>query len=154
AAVALLWAPHRPAFGHLFLGVFAQWDAGWFLRVAQHGYDIPQTAAFFPLYPLCVRALAFVLRSHLAAGVLISLASAAGAAGLPYPLSAAGRAALLSRLSRSRGAVLLLALYPVAYVFTSVYSDALFLLLVLAAFDAAVRARSLAAGIFGALAVA
>jgi hypothetical protein len=142
AAVALLWAPHRPAFGHLFLGVFARWDAGWFLRIAEHGYDTRQSAAFFPLYPLCVRALAFALRSHLAAGFVISLVAAAGAAGVLY------------RLSRSRDAVVLFALYPIAYVFTSVYSDGLFLLLALAAFDAAVRGRSLAAGIFGGLAVA
>jgi Mannosyltransferase (PIG-V) len=144
AIVALLWTQTRPAFGNLLFGVFAHWDAGWFLGISHYGYPkgSTQSAAFFPLYPLCVRVLAFVLRSHLAAGVVISLASAAGAAALLY------------RLSRSRDAVLLLALYPIAYVFTSVYSDALFLLLVLAAFDAAVRGRSLAAGIFGGLAVA
>lgn len=142
AALALLWAPGAPAFGHLFLGVFARWDAGWFLRIAEHGYDTKQSAAFFPLYPLTVRALAFILRSHLAAGFVISLVSAAGAAAILY------------RLSRSRDAVLLLALYPIAYVFTSVYSDGLFLLLALGAFDAAVRGRSLAAGVLGGLAVA
>lgn len=142
AAVTLLWAPAAPAFGHLFLGVFARWDAGWFLRIAEHGYDTKQSAAFFPLYPLTVRALALVLRSHLAAGFVISLVSAAGAAAVLY------------RLSRSRDAVLLLALYPIAYVFTSVYSDGLFLLFALAAFDAAVRGRSLAAGVLGGLAVA
>jgi hypothetical protein len=144
AIVGLLWTQTPPAFGNLLFGVFAHWDAGWFLGISHYGYPkaSTQSAAFFPLYPLCVRALAFVVRSHLAAGVIISLASAAGAAAILY------------RLSRSRDAVLLLALYPIAYVFTSVYSDALFLLLVLAAFDAAVRGRSLAAGIFGGLAVA
>lgn len=142
AALALLWAPSQPAFGHLFLGVFARWDAGWFLRIAEHGYDTRQSAAFFPLYPLCVRALALVVRSHLAAGFIISLVAAAGAAWLLY------------RLTRSRDAVLLLALYPIAYVFTSVYSDGLFLLFAIAAFDAAVRGRSLGAGVFGCFAVA
>jgi hypothetical protein len=148
AALALLWAPHDVglhaygALGDLVFGTFAQWDAGWFVRIAQHGYDTRQSAAFFPLYPLVVRAVAAVLGSEVAAGVVVSLVSAAGAAAILY------------RLSRSRDAVLLLALYPVAYVFTSIYSDALFLLLALAAFDAAVRGRSLAAGIFGGLAVA
>jgi hypothetical protein len=144
AMVALLWTQTGPAFGDLLFGVFAHWDAGWFVGISHYGYPkaSTQSAAFFPLYPLCVRVLAFALRSHLAAGVVVSLVSAAGAAALLY------------RLSRSRDAVLLLALYPIAYVFTSVYSDALFLLLVLAAFDAGVRGRSLAAGIFGGLAVA
>jgi hypothetical protein len=143
AVAALLWAPGAaPAFGHLFLAIFAQWDAGWFLRISEHGYDTKQSAAFFPLYPLCVRALAVILRSHLAAGVVLSLVAAAVAAGL------------LRRLSGSRDAALLLALYPIAYVFTSVYSDALFLLLAVASFQAAVRGRSLAAGVLGGLAVA
>ena len=140
---ALLWAGGAvPRFGGLFFGVFAQWDAGWFLRIARHGYDTKQSAAFFPLYPLLVRALAVVVRSYAAAGFLISLASAAGAA------------TILQRLTRSRDAVLLLALYPVAYVFTAVYSDALFLLLAIASFQAATRGRSVAAGVLGGLAVA
>jgi hypothetical protein len=148
AALGLLWVPGGPglhaygALGDLVFGTFAQWDAGWFVRIARHGYDTEQSAAFFPLYPLVVRAVAVVLRSAVAAGVVVSLASAAGAASL------------LFRLSRSRGAVLLLALYPVAYVFTSIYSDALFLFLAIASFLAAVRGRSVAAGVLGALAVA
>ena len=119
AALALLWAQGHVvmhaygALGDLVFGVFGRWDAGWFVRIATHGYDTKQSAAFFPLYPLVVRGLAFVVRSHLAAGVLVSLASAAGAAILLY------------RLARSRDAVLLLALYPIAYVFTAAYSDAL-----------------------------
>jgi Mannosyltransferase (PIG-V) len=148
AAVSLLWAPGHlamhayGALGSLLFGAFAQWDAGWFIRIAKHGYDIKQSAAFFPLYPLLVRGLAFVLRSHLAAGVVISLVASAGAG------------AILQRLSRSRDAVLLLALYPIAYVFTAVYSDALFLLVALGSFAAAVRGRSAAAGVLGGLAVA
>ena len=140
---ALLWAGGEvPQFGGLFFGAFAQWDAGWFLRIARHGYDTQQSAAFFPLYPLVVRALAVVVRSDAAAGFLISLVSAAGAA------------TILQRLARSRDAVVLLALYPVAYVFTALYSDALFLLLAIGSFYAAVRGRSVAAGVLGGLAVA
>jgi len=148
AALGLLWMPGTPGLhaygplGDLVFGTFAQWDAGWFVRIAKHGYDTKQSAAFFPLYPLVVRAVAVVVRSEVAAGVVVSLASAAGAASL------------LFRLTRSRGAVLLLALYPIAYVFTSIYSDALFLLLAIASFLAAVRGRSVAAGVLGGLAVA
>jgi hypothetical protein len=74
--------------------------------------------------------------------VLVSLASAAGAA------------TMLARLPRGRAAVTLLALYPLAFVFTAPYSDALFLLLAIASFDAARRGRSVAAGVLGGLAVA
>ena len=148
AVVAVLWKPGHVglhgwgAFGDLFFGPFARWDAGWFIAIARHGYDNPQAAAFFPLYPLVVHAVAFVTRSEVAAGMLVSFAAAAGAA------------ALLWRLSRSRDAVLLVALYPAAFVFTAPYSDALFLVLALASFHAAARGRPVAAGVFGGLAVA
>ena len=64
AIVALLWTPahvniaHFPADGpHLSLifNTFGQWDSGWFIRIADHGYDVKQSSAFFPLYPLVVR---------------------------------------------------------------------------------------------------
>jgi hypothetical protein len=148
AVVAVLWRPGHGGlhawgpFGDLFFGSFARWDAGWFVAIARHGYDNRQAAAFFPLYPLVVRAVAFVVRSDVAAGVFVSVASAAGVA------------VLVRRLARSRDSVLLLALYPLAFVFTAPYSDAFFLFLALAAFEAAVRGRSLTAGVLGGLAVA
>ena len=149
AALTLLWAPvaHGPG-GNLFLRTFDRWDAAWFTRIVEHGYSTPQSAAFFPVYPLLVKAVTFVVRSDVAAGMLVSLASAAGAA------------VLLERVARrhlgaggARTAVVLLALYPFAFVFTAVYSDALFLFFVLLAFDAAERQRVLLAGVAAALAV-
>ena len=33
-----------------------RWDSGWFLSIAQGGYDVPEPrTAFFPLYPLLIR---------------------------------------------------------------------------------------------------
>jgi hypothetical protein len=76
-------------------------------------------------------------------------------------VSAAGAAEVLLRIARtrldtdsSRNVVLLVALYPIAYVFTSVYSDGLFLFLAAGSFYAALRGRSLTAGVLGGLAVA
>jgi hypothetical protein len=157
AAVALVWAPLRENFPPfrayeartdlLFL-TFAQWDAGWFLRIADRGYDVPATTAFFPVYPLLVRAFGFVLRSDLVAAVLVSLVAAGVAAVLVWRIArrAAGEAV-------ARDAVLLLALYPVAFVFTSAYSDGLFLALAAGSFLAAMQRRSWLAGLLGGLAV-
>lgn len=147
--MTLLWAPvlHGPA-GNLFLRTFDRWDSRWFVRIAEHGYSTKQAAAFFPVYPLAVRTVGWVVRNDVLAGMLISLGAAAGCA------------VLLQRIARrrlpengARAAVVLFALYPLAFVFTAVYSDALFLLFVLLAFDAADRGRALAAGIAAALAV-
>ena len=149
-AVAGLWTPvhhgiHRNGAytpqGDLLFGALNRWDAGWFLRIAQHGYDVKQSSAFFPVYPLLVRGLAFVVRSHLVAGVLISLAAAAVTAELLLRIA---RSRLGERAARD--AVLLFALYPIAFVFTAVYSDALFLMFVTASFYAAQRGNSVAAG--------
>lgn len=149
AAATLLWAPvahGRP--GNLLLRTFDRWDSLWFERVAAHGYQTVQSTAFFPVYPLVVRAVAWVVRDVTAAGMLVSLASAAGAAVL---LERIARRRLTP--SAARTAVVLLALYPLAFIFTASYSGALFLFLVLLAVDAAERGRALTAGVAAGLAV-
>lgn len=157
-AFTLLWAPLHGgaipfdraygAWGDLFFTTFEHWDAQWFLHVARDGYN-PVSAAFFPLYPLAVHAVAWVVRSDLAAGTLVSLAAAGAAA---WALAEIARPLLGPR--GARDAVLYLALFPTAYVFTAVYSDALFLALSAASFLAASRGHGWRAGLAGGLAVA
>jgi Mannosyltransferase (PIG-V) len=158
AVLALLWSPVRGNFpqwsaygphSDLVFGTFAQWDADWFLRVVKHGYDVVETSAFFPGYPLVVRGAAVVFRSAVVAGVLISLAAAALAAVFLYRIGtdAIGKAGALD-------GVLFLALYPCALVFTAPYSDGLFLALVTGSFLAATRNRPWVAGVCAAAAVA
>ena len=155
-ALTLLWAPIRdpqriPPFRaydgltDLTFGTFAQWDSVWFLHIAEFGYDDQKITAFFPLYALVVHGAAEVTRSTLVAGVLVALV-AAGAA-----------AAVLRRIAGPAlggDAVLLLALFPTAYVFTAVYSEGLFLALATGSFLAGLRGRTLLAGILGGLAAA
>lgn len=164
-ALALLWAPppfarHQrdlalPVFRaydagtDLLFNAFSQWDSGWYLNIAENGYRGEQAAAFFPLYPLTVRAVAVVTRSPVVAGVLVSLAAAAIAAVL---LAQLARPLLGERATRD--AVLYFALFPLAFVFTAVYSDGLFIALSIGAFLAGVRRRALLAGVLAALAVA
>ena len=157
AAVALVWAPIRSEFppysaydAHtdLLFGTFGQWDSGWFLRIADHGYDVLPTTAFFPLYPLLVRGGGFLLGSLLVAGVLLSLLAAGIAGVLVWQIA---RQFADERVADDT--VLLLALYPAALVFTAVYSDALYLALAAGSFLAALRGRSWLAGVLGGLAV-
>jgi hypothetical protein len=156
-ALTLLWAPARgevrlayPAYDaltDLVFGVFAQWDSDWYLAVADHGYD-PQSAAFLPLYPALVYVLGSLIGSNLVAGVLISLA--AGAVGA-WAMGEIARP-LLGR-EGAFDTVLLLALYPTAFVFTSAYSEGLFLALATTSFLAAQRGRPWLAGVLAGLAV-
>jgi len=154
AAATLIWAPAPDrrligdAYGPLSDFVFqslSQWDARWFLQISLHGYEeVPQAAAFFPVYPATVHALTWVTGSELVAGVLISLAAGAVAAWV--------LAQLARPLLGERGAhdvVLYFALYPVGFVFTSLYSEGLFLALAAGSFLAATRGRPLLAGVLG-----
>jgi hypothetical protein len=159
AAFALLWAPLPssaiPPFRayngltDLLFGTFAQWDSVWFIHIADLGYDSREITAFFPLYPLVVAALSVITRSTIVAGVFVSLT--AGAVAVLVLKRIAGHVLDRSAVSDT---ILLLALFPIGYVFTAVYSDALFLALACGSFLAGLRRHGLLAGVLGALAVA
>jgi hypothetical protein len=134
----------------VIIDVWARWDSVWFLRIAEHGYGaVEQTAAaFYPLYPLLIGVLGRVFFGHyVLAGVLISLTAALGSFLLLYQLA-------LPRLGveGARRAVLYLAVFPFAVFLGGVYSESLFLLLVLASFVLAERGRFLEAGVAAGLA--
>jgi hypothetical protein len=132
----------------LLFNTFSQWDAGWYLNIAENGYRGEQAAAFFPLYPMLVNGLGWATGSLVVAGVLISLVAAGVAAVV---IAAIVRDLLGPQIARD--SVLLLALYPAAFVFTSIYSDGLFLVLAAGSILAAMRDRPGLAGALGGLAV-
>jgi hypothetical protein len=152
-AATLLWAPRTgevvpdsawDPFSDLVFRTFDQWDARWFLHIARDGYNAT-SAAFFPLYP----ALLALLGSSIVLGTLLSLV----AAGLgAWCVAEIARPTLGDDVARD--SVLVLALFPTAFVFTAVYSDGLFLALSAASFLAAQRRRPWLAGVAGGLAVA
>jgi hypothetical protein len=128
--------------------VWARWDSDFFLRIAEKGYD-DTSAAFPPLYPGLLAALGRVFFGHyILAGVVVSL------------LAALGSFVLLHRIAEerlgadgARRAVLYLAVFPMALFLQAVYSESLFLLLVLGAFALAERDRFAAAGLVAGLAI-
>jgi hypothetical protein len=146
---ARLTTPYSPI-GDLLVAPAARWDSVWFLTIAHDGYgtasDHPQ-AAFYPLYPLLMRVLGWVVGSPLLAGILISLACFLVALALLH------RLAVLELGERdARGTVLLVAFFPSALFFSAVYSESLFLLVSVGAFLAARSGRWAWAGLLGGLA--
>jgi hypothetical protein len=130
------------------IDVWARWDSDFFLRIAEDGYD-RSSAAFFPLYPALVGLLGRALLGHyVLAGVLISLAASLAGFWLLYRLAEPRLGAAGARRS-----LLYLALFPMTVFLLAVYSEALFLLLALAAFALAERARFMGAGIATGLAL-
>jgi hypothetical protein len=129
--------------------VWARWDSGWFLRIAEHGYHAGAEPAFYPLYPATIAGLGRVLGSHyVLAGLLVSLAACLGSFALLYRIAETHLGA-----EGARRAVLYLAVFPMALFLQAVYSESLYLLLTLAAFLLAERRRFLAAGVLAGLAL-
>jgi hypothetical protein len=131
----------EPALTHALadplLAPLARWDSVWYLRIADSGYgDSAPRAAFFPLYPLLVRAVGTAFGgSHaalLAAAFLVSLAAFLAALVLLHRLTELELGRPLARPT-----LLLLAVFPAALYFGAPYSESLFLLLAVGAFYAA-----------------
>src|SRR5215210_317854 len=119
------------------LAPLARWDSVWYLTIADSGYgDSSARVAFFPLYPLLIRAVGTVLGgSHAAlliASFVVSLAAFLAALALLHRLT---ELELGRRLARPT--LLLLAVFPAAVYFGAPYSESLFLLLAVGAFYSA-----------------
>jgi hypothetical protein len=172
--LALGFGPTRKAFdppgvtrgfgwlGDLLAAPAARWDAAWYLVIARYGYrpdlgvyTAPRTA-FFPLYPLGLRAIAWLGVPPVLAGVLLSVAALALALYGIHRLSTLelSRTALAGErvAHAARLAVLLTAFAPMAFFFSAVYSESLYLALSVGLFWSARHGRWMWVGVLGALA--
>jgi hypothetical protein len=131
------------------LSPLARWDSVWYLGIAHGGYD-GTSSAFFPLYPLVVRALAVSGSpgALLVSAYVVSLASLFAALWVMHRLVALE----LGSEALARSSVVLLAVFPGALWFGAPYSESLFLLLSVGAFYAARTGRWWVAGALAALA--
>jgi hypothetical protein len=144
-----------PAFtGPDWLAGWAQWDSGWYHRIATEGYSYvagqQSTVAFFPAYPLVVRAARVAVDDPYLAGIGVTLVSGLGVAVL-------FAAWVRSRLSPAAAWAALVAFlcFPYAFfLYGVVYADALFVAALLGAFLLLEDDRRLLAGLAGAVATA
>ena len=161
----------RPGWHVLFTATERQ-DALWFLRLATEGWSAQDgSAAFFPLYPLSVRALAWLPGlGPLAAALIVANVAFFAALLLLHGLTRlemtrrAGQpralanelpneaAQALSAAASARRTVRFAAIFPTSFFFLAPYTEALFLALSVAAFWFARRDRWGAAAVAGALA--
>ncbi len=136
---------------HVLFTAWERHDALWYLRIASEGYRTDDgSAAFFPLYPLLVRAVASVLGGAelLGAYVVTTLALVAG-------LTVLHRLTTRELDARRAGrTVLHLAVFPTGLFLFAPYTESLFLALSVGCLYAARQRAWLPAALLGALAAA
>jgi hypothetical protein len=127
---------------------WAQWDGGWFLQIAREGY-VDFATAFFPLYPMLIRALSSQLGDEILSGLLIS------------HVAFWAFLCLFHQLVKGRygGGVALTATvtyltFPTAFYGVALYSESLLLMLVAASLLFLERERLMAGSVFAGLAAA
>jgi hypothetical protein len=136
------------------LGGWLWYDAAWYVDIANHGYfyepNTQSSVAFFPAYPLTVRAVARVTRDTPLAAIVTT-----AACGLAVAWLFARWCRSRMGFGHARLGVLLLLVYPYGwFLYGAGYADALCLAATLAAFLLLEADRPLAAGLAGAIATA
>ena len=141
---------------NLLLDGWARWDAGWYAQIVDHGYmnvavgpSGQMNVAFYPFYPLVVSILDVVVNNALLSTIIVSNLAALAAIILMYRL-------VEERFDKEVAwkSVLLLTVYPFSFYLSTGYSEALFLLLVVAAVYSAEKGKWLVAGLLGLFAAA
>ncbi len=128
---------HWPYPKEPWLKMWAVWDSGWYLDIAQHGYTtVPRLAGhlqanigFFPLYPILMRAFGWFVGSNFIAGLVLSNL---------FLLIAAYLLFLLAKIrfgeKIAKKVITFLFLFPTAFVLSGVNPESLFLLLSVSCF--------------------
>lgn len=113
---------------NLLLAVWGRWDAVHYIDIATTGYH-GTDMAFFPLYPLLIKALGALTGNHLVAGLIISNVALYFALLYLYKL-------VEHEFERpvARRAIFYISIFPTAIFFSAVYPESLFLMLTVASF--------------------
>ena len=137
-------------FAHPF-GILESWDGLWYRVVAERGYLLvpgrQSDPAFFPLFPTVLRALHGLGLSYPVSAVVISNLAFLVAVVVFYEL---GRAVLPDE--DARRAALLVAIFPMSFVFSMAYPESLVFAALSLALLFAIRGRWLACAVAGSIA--
>jgi len=122
------------------------WDAANFTRIAQFGYQTIYDTAFFPLFPLLVKCIAFLFgnNGYLAIGMFLSNLALLGSLFVLYQIATDILGEQIGRRT-----LLYLCIFPTAFFFFAAYNESLFLLLTASSFLAMRRQKWWLAAILG-----
>ena len=110
----------------------SRWDTGFYVSIAEEGYryqGVPlPSVAFFPLYPLLMRAIGSLVGDVVAAGIIISNVALLLATMLLYRLADRSWGQAVAERT-----IWYFLIFPAAFFGTAVYSESLFLLVAIGA---------------------
>ena len=132
---------------NILLDSLLHYDAGWFLRIAEHGYNY-DCAPFFPLFPFLIRMLTLVTHSYVISGFIISNAALFAACYFLYRMVKDDYSEEIATTT-----LLVMLFFPTAIFFTSIYSESLLLFFVLGSFYYVRKGKFITAVVLAALAV-
>ncbi len=142
------------------LDMWGPWDAGWYIGIAQWGYMneppfdengelVTRNYAFFPAFPMMVRWIfkPFFGNNLYVPGLVLANALAILAFWMIYLICQR----LLENTEVARGTVLLGCFFPNSFIYSSFYTESLFLFLIAGVLLASLNRRWIIAGLFGAV---
>lgn len=143
------WDAILSAFGHQLFWTWAGFDGVHYLMLAEKGYIYGLTEAYFPAYFLLIRLITFITHNRLLSGLIISHTFFILSLGMFYKLVKLDFSQKITKKT-----LLFLTLFPTSFYFLSVYTESLFLFLILTFFYLLRKKQFWFAGIFGAFASA
>lgn len=140
---------------HKILDIWGVWDTGWYLGIAQGWYspsigdsNTPVAGqanyAFFPLYPALIRGLHYIVGDYFIASLIISNLALLIGCYLLYKL-----VKLDYDEETAKRSIKYLLIYPVSFILSGAFSEALYLTLIPATFYFAKTNRWFFAGLCG-----
>jgi len=130
---------HISPTSHPWVNMLSRWDAAWHVEIARDGYryepGVPSNAAFFPLYPLLIRAIHALLllpaNDYWWFVIAIAISNVALLIGLTYFRALLAMDFDEDLISRT---ITYLLIFPTTFFFSGVYSESSFLALTVAAY--------------------
>jgi Gpi18-like mannosyltransferase len=136
------------------IDIWSVWDSGWYLEIAQTGYS-PKihtdnvtsnqaNYAFYPAFPLAMRLLSQVTDSYVLSGLIISNVAL-------FILSIFLYLLIKDEFNENiaKNSILFLYAFPTSFVFSSVYSESLFLMLTVLSYYAFRKDKFILSGLLG-----
>ncbi|NTX58866.1 glycosyltransferase family 39 protein, partial [Myxococcus sp. CA039A] len=131
---------HRAPFqqvGPAGLDAFCRWDCGWYMEIAQKGYERPQATNFFPLLPMLGR----WVRDATGLSIQVSLVLVANVAGLLGLIVLYRLFRALEGEETARVSLLLFTAYPFAFFQSAGYPESWMVFLTALALLLSLRGR-------------